>query len=291
MRRPLATYRRVGAPVKRAQRRADRSRAGEPISAAAAAGAVPRAGAHTTCNRQRATDSVQQTACNRQCATDNVQQTACNRQRDHVVYSQRRLRGAVRASRRRHQSAHRHASVGPARPHRLRVSSGAALPCGGLRSIQLATTCDNMRQHATACGVHAATGMGLSAARRDEYADAHAATHTRTQKGIVLLRCSVLQFLPAWRAGHAAGVLAGALHKLRRGAKCPAAQSPADYLCATVAQLALGKYCRDSEQHVRSSDSDAADGSALHAKLVEASRTGLHAAAGSMGLWTRKRAM
>jgi hypothetical protein len=120
----------------------------------------------TACNRQRATDSVQQTACNRQCATDNVQQTACNRQRDHVVYSQRRLRGAVRASRRRHQSAHRHASVGPARPHRLRVSSGAALPCGGLRSIQLATTCDNMRQHATACGVHAATGMGLSAARR-----------------------------------------------------------------------------------------------------------------------------
>jgi len=31
------------------------------------------------CNRQCATDNVQQKMCNRQCATDNVQQTMCNR--------------------------------------------------------------------------------------------------------------------------------------------------------------------------------------------------------------------
>jgi len=224
----------------------------------------------TTCNRQRATDSVQQTMCNRQRATDSVQQTT----------RPRGIQPAAVAGCRSGKQAQ--APIGPqACVGRSGTSASAACVVWRGTAMWRAaqhTTCDNMRQHATACGVHAATGMGLSAARRDEYADAHAATHTRTQKGIVLLRCSVLQFLPAWRAGHAAGVLAGALHKLRRGAKCPAAQSPADYLCAAVAQLALGVLPRLGAARTLIG-LYAANGSALHAKLVEASRTGLHAAA------------
>jgi hypothetical protein len=106
----------------------------------------------TACNRQRATDSVQQTACNRQCATDNVQQTACNRQRDHVVYSQRRLRGAVRASRRGHRSAHRQC-VGRSVRH-VRIGCVCRLAqhchvagCAAYNLQQHVTTCDNMQQH------------------------------------------------------------------------------------------------------------------------------------------------
>ena len=155
MRRPLATYRRVGAPVKRAQRRADRSRAGEPISAAAAAGAVPRAGAHTTCDGQRATDNVQQTACNRQRATDNVQQTTCNRQRatdnETTWYTASGGCGVPFGQ----------AGAGTNRPTGMRrsvrhvrigcvcrlVQHCHVADCAAYNLQQHATTCDNMQQH------------------------------------------------------------------------------------------------------------------------------------------------
>ena len=207
-----------------------------------------------------------------------MRQTACNRQRD-TWYT---ATAAVAGCRFGQAGAdtNRPACVGPARPHRLRVSSGAALSCGGLRSIQHATTCNNMQRHR---GVHDATDMGLVARRTSTRMLMRLPTHEPQRESFccVAAYCSTSQYIPAWRTGHTAGVLAGALYKLRRGAKCPAAQSPAEDLCAAVTQLALGgEYCRDSEQHVRSSDSDAANGSALHAKLVEASRTRLHVCSG-----------